>query len=156
VRQTDLVRLVASEPEHPRRVDVERHLAECPLCRARFSQHEALWRTLGEWAPDLPKAELITGIELKLRGAQPALRLFWFRQVTRIAAAVLIGVGAGHGAARIWLPEQPSPSSVAGAAHQKAATDALGIEYLEEASPAGLYAALSDLLPEPDLEEDHS
>jgi predicted anti-sigma-YlaC factor YlaD len=155
VRQTDLIRFMASEPEDPHRGEVQRHLAECPACRALFGQYAALWRTLGEWAPDLPQLDLQPGIERKLREAQPATHPFWFRvrRVTRVAAAILVGVGAGYGAAHSW-PLSRSSETTTAAAEEEAAADALGIQYLEDASPAGLYATLSDQTAAPDAEEE--
>ena len=78
------------------------------------------------------------------------------KRVSRIAAAVLIGVGVGYEAARNWPPVRPSPPLATTAATEQAAAEALGVEYFADASPAGLYAALPDLSDDSEPEEGRS
>ena len=147
VRQTDLIRLAANELADPRRAEVEHHLAECPACRALAEQQAAVWRLLGGWTPPTTQRDLLAGVERKLAEAPAVLPPFWagVGRISRVAAAIVVGVGAGYGAAHNWSPARPSPASIAPAAKEQAATEALGIEYLADPSPAGLYAALQDI-----------
>jgi hypothetical protein len=158
VRQTELIQLAANELADPRRAEVEHHLAECPVCQALFEQQATVWRTLGEWTPDASERDLLTGVERKLAERPAVLQPFWFGvgRLSRIAAAIVIGVGAGYGAARTWSPARSSPPPVASAASEQAVTEALGIEYFEDPSPAGLYAALQDMSAASEPEEGQS
>ena len=153
VRQTELIQLAANELADPRRAEVEHHLAECPVCQALFEQQVTVWRTLGEWTPDARQHDLLADVERKLAEPPAVLHPFWsgVGRISRIAAAIVIGVGAGYGAARTWSPVRPSPPPVA-----FAATEALGIEYFQAPSPAGLYAALQDMSADAENEEGQS
>ncbi|MBK9127803.1 MAG: zf-HC2 domain-containing protein [Phycisphaerales bacterium] len=144
VRQTDLIKMVANELADSRRALVERHLAECPTCQGRYEQQERLWRALGQWTPDFAGRDLLPGIERKLDAAPTILRPLWstLARICRVAAAIVIGVGAGYGAAWSSSPDQPVPSGVASAEVEESAVGALRLHYFEDVSPAGLYVAL--------------
>ncbi len=158
VRQIELIQLAASELADPRRADVQQHLAECSACRTLYEQQAELWRTLGQWTPDLAGRDLLPGIEGKLAAAPTVLRPFWpnVARISRVAAAIVIGVGAGYGAARYFTPAQPSAPRVASAEVEQAATEALGVEYVEDLSPAGLYVALQEMPNDAEPEEGQS
>lgn len=158
VRQTELIQLAANELADPRRSEVEHHLAECPACQALYEQQEALWHALGQWSPDFTKPELLAGIERKLGARSVVLHSFWSNvaRLSRVAAAIVIGVGAGYGTARFWSPVQPSRPPVESAAAEQVATEALGVAYFEAQTPAGLYAALQDLPADAQVEEGQS
>ncbi len=147
VRQTELIQLAADELADPRRAEVERHLAECSTCQRRYERQADLWRTLGQWTPEFTARDLLPGLERKLAAASVALHPFWSNvaRVSRVAAAIMIGVGAGYGAAHRWQPTRPGPQPVAGAEVEEAAMDALGVQYIGNISPAGLYAVLQDV-----------
>ena len=147
VRPTELIQLAANELADPRRAEVEHHLAECRDCQMLYEQQAAVWRTLGEWAPDIGQRDLRAGIEQKLAAATTGVRRFWSGagRISRIAAAIVFGVGAGYGAARHWPSGQPGPLPVTSAEAERAATEALGLEYFEDPSPAGLYATVEDM-----------
>lgn len=152
VRQIELIQLVANELADPRRAEVERHLAECSACQALFGQQAALWRTLGQWSPEFAERELFTGIEQRLGIAPHGV---WSNvvRVSRVAAAIIIGVGAGYGVARYWQPVKASQPAVASTENELAATEAFGLQYFEDVSPAGLYAALQDMPADFETEE---
>lgn len=146
VRQTELIQLAANEIADPRRAEVERHLAECPDCQALHAQQAAVWRALGEWTPNVGQRDLVARVESKLAQPPVGLRLPWSSagRVSRVAAAIVVGVGVGYGAGRTWQPTRPGPLPAVSAEVEQAATKALGVQYLEDPSPAGLYAALPD------------
>jgi hypothetical protein len=154
VRQTDLIRLAANELAGPQRDEVERHLAACAACRAFYQQQLAVWRALGEWQLDLTEGGLSTGIEWKLTDRPVVRHPFWagVTRFSRIAAAIVVGVGAGYWAARTSSPEQPDQTQTVSATDDAIAGDALGemlgIDYVADASPAGLFLALDDITSE--------
>ncbi|MGD8452714.1 MAG: anti-sigma factor [Phycisphaerae bacterium] len=158
VRQTELIQLAANELADPRRAEVEHHLAACPACRALYAQQQALWGALGDWRPDETPLDLRAGVERRLADSGANSRPLWLTlgRASRVAAAVVIGVGVGYGAARTWSPQQPTPVPVTPAASEQAAVEALGIDYLAPPSPAGLYAALPDASDDGESEEGQS
>ncbi len=155
---TELIQLTANELADPYRAEVERHLAACPACQALYEQQRAVWRALGQWTPDVTPHDLIPGIERKLAAAPTMLHPFWsgVGRLSRIAAAIVIGVGAGYGAARIGQPVRPNPPPPAPADVEQAAAEELGLQYLEDVSPAGLYASLQDMSLPSEPEEGQS
>ena len=158
-RRLDLIRLAAGELPERDRAEVERHLATCPACRSLYEQQAATWRALGEWAPETAHVDLLAQIDRKL-SERPATRPpFWsgVQRVSRIAAAVVVGVGAGYAATLAWPPGQtPQPAPATAEANELAATEQLGVEYLANESPAGLFAALDELPMTNDFQEDQS
>jgi anti-sigma factor RsiW len=158
VRQTDLIRLAADELAEPRRAEVERHLSACPACRELYQRQVATWRALGEWAPEIGQADLLAGIGRGLGPPRVMRHPLWagIQRFSRVAAAVIVGVGAGYGATLVWPPARPSQPAVASAADESAATDQLGVGYLADESPAGLFAALQDISAMDDSREDQS
>jgi anti-sigma factor RsiW len=158
VRQTDLIRLAANELAEPRRAEVEDHLAACPACQTLYQRQVAMWRALGDWAPEVGQGDLVTGIDRKLSEPRVIRHPFWagVQRFSRVAAAIVVGVGAGYWATFTWPPARTSQPAVTPAADESAATDQLGVEYLADDSPAGLFAALQDLPGTADAEEDQS
>lgn len=155
VRQEDLIQLAANELDAGRRAELEGHLAECSVCQTLLERQEAVWRALGQWTPDFTQCDLLPGIGRKLAAAPAVRHPFWssVRRISRIAAAVVIGVGGGYGAAHLGQPMRPSPLPVTASELEQAATESLGVRYFENPSPAGLYYALQGMSAASELGE---
>lgn len=157
VRQTELIQLVAGELATPRRAAVERHLADCAVCRALYEEQQAVWQALQPWQAQGAAPDLLAGIEAKLDTPAVVLRSPWSTagRLARVAAAIVIGVGVGYGAARQGSGTHPIVAPVAAEDVEQAAAEALGIEYFEDL-PTGLFGALDDLSDEAATEEGQS
>lgn len=155
VRQTELIRLAANELADPRRAEVQRHLAECSACQRRYQRQEALWHALGQWTPDWAERDQLPELDRRLSATQSVLPPFWSRvaRISRVAAAIVIGVGGGHIAARYWSPVEASTSRVVSVEVEQVAMEALGVRYIEDISPAGLYVALPGMASDAENEE---
>jgi len=146
VRQTELIQLVAGELATPRRAEVERHLADCAVCRALYAEQQAVWQALEPWQAQGAERDLLAGIAAKLDAPAVVLRSPWSTagRLARVAAAIVIGVGVGYGAARQGPGTHSVAVPVAAEDVEQAATEALGIRYFEDL-PTGLFGALDDL-----------
>lgn len=147
VQPSELIRYAANELAEPRCAEIAEHLRLCAECRANFERQNALWNTLGDWSCGAPQVDLTSGVERKLAAAAEApvlqLRLL---NLTRIAAAILIGVGVGFWAGRAQMKgTSETPVEMTAAEVENEALTVLGVEYLSQPSPAGLYAGLLDL-----------
>jgi anti-sigma factor RsiW len=142
------MRLVAEELPDRLRPDLQAHLQTCDLCRAAHAEFSALRDLLGEWTVDVPSRDLLAAIEGRLDAPRPVfLRPQWraVAKISRIAAAVLIGVGLGHLAGRLsWTTTPQGPVTVAQATEQEMAHE-LGLGVLESPTPAGLFTTVHDL-----------
>lgn len=139
---TEVIRLVSGELPPADAAALEAHAAGCPDCAARVRAQRTLWSVLGADRERAAVGDLAAAVVRRLneRPAEP-LR-FWSRTPVRVAAAVLIGIGAGYGAAEWTLRGAgPAPAPV-GPDLAAAGPD---VELLTTTSPVGLYAALSDL-----------
>jgi anti-sigma factor RsiW len=86
------------------------HLRECSGCQQRLTALQAAWKPLGMWAaPSVPP-----DLQLKIMAALPAQPATqrshpWWRSL-RVAAALLLAAGIGHGAGRmLWRPPMTTP-----------------------------------------------
>ncbi|MCP4590903.1 MAG: hypothetical protein GY842_09165 [bacterium] len=104
-RSRALLRLLGGELDADGSRDLQGHLEVCPDCRAAHKDWGASWDALGEW--ELTESDIdfsgpvLAEVDAELRRSVPAarLRLRWNvlrRTAASIAAAVLLGVGAGH------------------------------------------------------------
>ncbi len=139
---TEVIRLVSGELPPAHAAALEAHAAACPDCAARVRAQRGLWSVLGADRERTPGGDLAAAVVRRLneRPAEP-LRI-WSRTPVRVAAAVLIGIGTGYGAAEWTLRGAgPAPAPVG----PDLATAGPDVELLVTMSPVGLYAALSDL-----------
>ncbi len=148
ISRADLIRLAAEELPDRLPPDLQDHLQACDLCRAAHAEFSALRDLLGEWAVDTPSVDLLAAIEERLDAPRPVIsRPQWSAaaRVSRIAAAVLIGVGLGHLAGRLSRTAAPQgPLTVAQATEHDMAHE-LGLGVLESPTPAGLFTTVLDL-----------
>ena len=96
---------------------VARHIAECADCASRHEQARSTWEILGNWPVD-PSAHGIADHLVNMAAAdsvRPArtTAILSFRPrllgLLRIAAAILVAIGAGHIVGRLTLPaNQPT------------------------------------------------
>ncbi|MEW6252947.1 MAG: zf-HC2 domain-containing protein [Planctomycetota bacterium] len=146
---TDLIKLIAGELPPARAIELTTHLATCSACRRRYEEHTATHARLNEWlVPAAVHRDLLPLIEQRLAQPARAVPALWtrFARVARVAAAILVGVGLGYGAARGTLSQTPSdaaPGASADAQDQQLAEAA--VDFFAEPSPAGMYTTLVDL-----------
>jgi hypothetical protein len=93
------------------------HLRECGECQRRLAALKTAWGLLGAWtAPSAPpdlKMKILAALP-----AQPAAKRshLWLRSM-RVAAALLVAAGIGHGAGRmLWKPPMTTPPDAEAAA----------------------------------------
>jgi hypothetical protein len=73
------------------------HVAECDSCAQRLQALEVPWHVLGQWTLDAPDIDLTDSVLSRARGNRP-IYLQQPQALIRIAASIIIGVGAGS-----WL-----------------------------------------------------
>jgi hypothetical protein len=73
------------------------HLAGCESCAQRLQSLKDPWDALGQWDVDAPDIDLTNRILSKIQGNAPIF-LQQPRALIRVAASIIIGVGAGS-----WL-----------------------------------------------------
>ncbi len=136
----DLIELAAGRLPPERREAVEGHLAACEACRERLAAAAATWDTLGAWEVTPPEVELAEGVQAAARRAASGQTAAgsWRRVALRLAAAVAVGAGVGHAAARLArspseLAAEPDPADVA---------HSLRLAALEQGTPTGLAEAV--------------
>ncbi len=160
VRPTELIQLAAGELGAESRARVLQHLETCAACGRAFEQQRRLHAVLDAWNAVPPGIDLVAGLERKLENrSQIILRPFWgsAAQAGRVAAAVLLGVGLGYGAARALTPgSQPAPTPPVIAQADTPSSAESPVDVLADPSPAGLYAALLDMTAPADDEEGQS
>jgi predicted anti-sigma-YlaC factor YlaD len=137
VANLDLIDLASGRlPDEAR---IRTHLEACAACRARYEHVRDVHDALSAWTVE-GSADLWPGIERQLE--RPALRRSaptWAAALMRAAAAILVGVGLGHGAARIWTPDYGAPASV-----DEGLNSSLALYALDGQSPTGLPLLLGD------------
>ncbi len=160
VRPTELIQLAAGELGSESRARVLQHLDTCAACAQVFKQQQRVHAVLGEWDVVPPGIDRVAGLARKLDSRpQVVIRPFWgsTAQAGRVAAAVLLGVGLGYGAARAFTPGSQSPPAAPAVAQAETPRSAESpVDVLADPSPAGLYAALLDMTAPADDEEGRS
>ncbi|MEP0845915.1 MAG: hypothetical protein HRF50_03730 [Phycisphaerae bacterium] len=118
------------------------HLEACEPCRRRFDAVRRTYDALGAWTAEPAAGELWPAVQRRLlhrpafaerSGRGRVIRLL------RVAAAIVIGVGLGHGAGRLWSPARTASSPPA-----TDVGEALALYALENPSPTGLVMILGD------------
>ncbi len=160
VRPTELIQLAAGELGPESRARVLQHLEDCAACAQAFEQQRRVHAVLGEWDVVPPGIDLVATLERKLDNRpQTVIRPFWgsAAQAGRVAAAVLLGVGLGYGAARALTPgSQPAPAPPVIAKADAPSSAESPVDVLADPSPAGLYATLLDMTAPADDKEGQS
>lgn len=70
------------------------HLAACESCRNRMQEFQRTWDVLGEWTVEAPDIDLTADI-LKQAGKVRSIYLWQPGTLLRIAASIIVGIGAG-------------------------------------------------------------
>lgn len=133
-RENQIIRFVAGELPEAEAAVLRSHIAGCNACQQMLAQQQILWTTLADAAAtpeagDLT-ARILAAAASRRSNATPA----------RIAAAVLVAIGAGVviGSA---MPVHAPPASAL-AVNPAAASDALGLDAFTT-DQTGLAAAIS-------------
>jgi len=139
--ENETIRFAADELPAGARQALEAHVNDCAACRAAIEAQRALCDGLGEWTVDAGARDLWPGLAQRLDhpGAHAAPTGYRFG---RIAAAVLLGLGAGYGTGRLASP-LPMTAAQRPPMTADAALSQLGLGALAEPSATGLYAALT-------------
>mgnify|MGYP000151675462 CR=1 FL=1 len=143
---TEIIRLVSGELPPPDAAALETHAAGCPECAARLRSQRALWSVLAADRDQPSTVDLAAAVARRLTEHPSRTWQVLSRTPVRIAAAMLIGIGAGYGAAQ-WTLRGGGPGPASAGPDLAAAVP--DVELLTGVSPAGLYAALVE------LDEDH-
>ena len=141
VRDKDLIDLSSARLADD--APVRAHLEACQECRRRYGEIRAVYDALGSWEVGAASADLWPAIEQRFGRPQSSLRrpiYTWAIPLTRAAAAVLIGLGLGHGVARRWGPASPAVTP-----ETKEVDAVLALHILEGPSATGLSLILDDL-----------
>jgi anti-sigma factor RsiW len=149
VRESELIEMAADRLSEESVGRIRAHLEACADCRELLDEYRAIYRTLGNWDVDESR-DLWSQIAERLDQPEPrVLRSPWLSaaRLTRVAAAVLVGVGLGYAAGRLWLSEPTVP-----VASGNDVDAVLALYTLENPSPAGLTVTVNELA-EPDEAE---
>lgn len=145
--ETTLIKLVAGELPDDRRREVEAHLASCEDCRTLLDRHRAVYDILGEWRVDSATPDQWPAIERRLEEWRPViLRPIWAKvgRISRIAAAILVGVGAGYAGGRFATRDVTATPPFETISDEDA-LDAVGFSFIESPSATGLFTTVLDL-----------
>ena len=146
----ELIELAGGRLAPERRGAVEAHVAVCAACRERLEAGGEVWQALGAWEVTPPACELAAAVQAAARrgarerapGSQRRRRLV---AALRIAAAVALGAGAGHLAARAVRARAGREAAVE--AREAVVAEALRLTVLEQAAPAGVADAVLGVEP---------
>lgn len=118
------------------------HLEACESCGLRY---EAICHThdaLGGWTAEPATSDLWPAVQRRLLRHPAAAEQSGHSRASRllrVAAAIVIGIGLGHGAGRLWAPGRAPASSTA-----PDVGEALALYALENPSPTGLVLVLNE------------
>ncbi|MCF7975791.1 MAG: hypothetical protein K9N55_18380 [Phycisphaerae bacterium] len=107
------------------------HLADCNECAQRFQALKEPWDVLGQWTLDTPEIDLTDQV-LSRVAKNRSIYLKQPQALIRIAASIIIGVGAGS-----WLGQ-----SVARPVSDEQAAEAMYLDVLTLNSSTGWTAPL--------------
>lgn len=143
LRDMELIELAAGHlPEEAAR-DVHAHLERCGACRQRFVEFRDVHAVLGAWQVGGEHVDVMPALAEAPAEAPPrTLRLPWVTavRVGRVAAAVIFGVVAGYGVARLTHSEH-----VLAVAGEGDVERVLALHVLEQPSPTGLTLAFAEM-----------
>lgn len=156
----DLIELAAGQLSGQEQLRARNHLASCLACRTRYDQIAQAWEALGQWNVPAGTIDVWASLQGRLPATSPAVQLrskasawLW---CGRVAAAVLVGVGAGHVLGRWSLPKVPvtvaQVSPVEPAVDEGMVARWLYLTSLDTRTPAGIAEAMLRI-PEPLPEE---
>lgn len=118
------------------------HLEACESCRIRYEAVRHTHDALGRWTAEPAAGDLWPAVRRRLLRRPAAAERSALRRASRllrVAAAIVIGIGLGHGAGRLWTPGRTSTSTAA-----PDVGDALALYALENPSPTGLMLVLEE------------
>ncbi|MCB9851634.1 MAG: zf-HC2 domain-containing protein [Phycisphaerales bacterium] len=142
--QTSLIRLAAGELPPDEQQEAERHLGACAPCRQAFEGVRDVRDVLSEWSIDCASRDTWEGIERALDDRAVIRPTWaWGRRLSRIAAAIALGVGTGYGAG--WLAKPHGTHLIADlpVASADEALAAVGFDAIESPSATGLFSVMT-------------
>ena len=153
VREADLLAFASGELSDARHREIEAHVSACAACRRARAETASVQDLLGEWDVDAADRDAWPAIERRLGAAASARvprRWHVVARMSRIAAAVMLGIGLGHAAGRLtWtggtLELAATMPASALSAIEHAAADELALYVLESPSSAGLFKTVLEL-----------
>jgi len=145
----ELIELVAGRLPADRQEAVEAHLAACDECSRRRDAVRQTWDALGDW--QIPAGRDLAPAVQAAAAREAAASSRRLPLLLRLAASILIAVGAGHVAGRLAAPAL-HPVRPATAADEEAAAESLSLGVLEQVSPTGLPETLLGVEEPPDEE----
>jgi len=153
VREADLLALASGELSDARHREIELHVSSCAACRRAQAEMASVHGLLGEWDVDVGDRDAWQAIDRRLGAPAPVRvprRWHGVARMSRIAAAVMLGVGMGHAAGRLtWtrgtLELATTPPAFSTSAFEHAAADELALYVLESPSSAGLFKTVLEL-----------
>jgi anti-sigma factor RsiW len=153
VSEADLLAFASGELSDAKHREIEAHVSTCAACRRAQAETASVQGLLDEWDVDGADRDAWPAIERRL--GEPASvgvprRWHVVARMSRIAAAVLLGVGLGHAAGRLTWRRGPielatTTPTHATAAFEHAAADELALYVLESPSSAGLFKTVLEL-----------
>ncbi len=149
----DIIRLVGDELPSEERRQIEAHIECCEQCRLRHNAVSSVDSLLDEWAVDTAGRDMLGQIRSRLTEEKRPCRLPYglpsrrdrFRQVGRIAAAIIIGIGLGHTVGRLAKTPAPLAPTVVATASDQDVADEIGLYILESPASAGLFTTVLDI-----------
>lgn len=153
---SDFIRLVSGELPDARRREVETHLGACAACRREHAGFASVQTALGSWKVNTRSRDLRAAVGQKLdvrRSVAPPRSWRRLASAWRIAAALLIGVGLGHGVGRLTWSSLPTIEVAEWDGVEQQAVEELGLHAMEWPSSAGLFPTVLELIDAPAGEE---
>ena len=148
VSKTSLIKLAAGELSDDQRREIEAHLESCAECWEAFEEHRAIRDILGQWQAESDTPDVWPAIDRRLDDWRPVIiRPIWMRvgQLSRIAAAVVLGVGLGYAGGRIAPHGGAASRPVSVVVSEEEALDAIAFHFIESPSATGLFTTVLDL-----------
>ena len=139
LNDSELMEYAANRLPEAKSRELREHIDGCPKCEKRYRETVDLWSTLGQWRVDVSShgiADRIMALaseDISTRRKNRVRTLPFIRSFTaalRVAAAVLIAIGAGHLLGRFSLLHN-APDSTAFQEKPRYVT-ALGFEWSSE------------------------
>ncbi len=149
VSESNLIKLAGGELSDGQRREIEDHLKSCRECRAAFEEHQAIRAALRQWQVDAGSRDLWPAIDERLNDWQMVIiRPDWTKvtRVSRVAAAIALGVGLGYGGARFAASGAAGPQPVLPTVSAEEALGTLGFYVVESPSATGLFTTVFDLM----------
>jgi anti-sigma factor RsiW len=142
ISPSEAIRYVGGELPPAEQAGLERHVAECPVCRACVEEQRELFALLGAWQVRPRTADQAAAVLDRLDAAtEGGTRRLNVPAVLRVAAAVVLGVGLGYAGGRLVPVTDSTPRSDRAAT----ASEPPAYELLSEPDVVGLWWTYDEL-----------